>query len=161
MPQEHAQEHRHVPKRVQRGQHSSDPIGQTSCSKQRSSARSRNRRLTSHPVPQHPQSRSRGPHRRHRRVKRPTRQEARPANHPGARLCRGKGGLLQGKAPLLLVLDVMMLNVYWITPTDAPWQSILDCSEANEGFYVKCGFRRAGLEMAHYYEAPTTKYEAS
>ena len=31
-------------------------------------------------------------------------------------------------------------------------QSILDCSEANEGFYVKCGFKRAGLEMAHYYE---------
>jgi glucosamine-phosphate N-acetyltransferase len=30
-------------------------------------------------------------------------------------------------------------------------QSILDCSEANEGFYVKCGFKRAGLEMAHYY----------
>lgn len=30
-------------------------------------------------------------------------------------------------------------------------QSILDCSEANEGFYVKCGFNRAGLEMAHYY----------
>lgn len=33
-------------------------------------------------------------------------------------------------------------------------QTILDCSEANEGFYVKCGFKRAGLEMAHYYEAP-------
>ncbi|KAF1977979.1 glucosamine 6-phosphate N-acetyltransferas-like protein [Bimuria novae-zelandiae CBS 107.79] len=31
------------------------------------------------------------------------------------------------------------------------YKSILDCSEANEGFYVKCGFRRAGLEMAHYY----------
>ncbi|CAG8918334.1 unnamed protein product [Penicillium salamii] len=30
-------------------------------------------------------------------------------------------------------------------------QSILDCSEVNEGFYVKCGFKRAGLEMAHYY----------
>lgn len=34
------------------------------------------------------------------------------------------------------------------------YKSILDCSEANEGFYVKCGFRRAGLEMAHYYEGP-------
>ncbi|KKA28509.1 hypothetical protein TD95_002888 [Thielaviopsis punctulata] len=32
------------------------------------------------------------------------------------------------------------------------YKSILDCSEANEGFYIKCGFRRAGLEMAHYYE---------
>jgi glucosamine-phosphate N-acetyltransferase len=34
------------------------------------------------------------------------------------------------------------------------YKSILDCSEANEGFYVKCGFKRAGLEMAHYYEVP-------
>ncbi|KAH8654539.1 glucosamine 6-phosphate N-acetyltransferase-like protein [Tricladium varicosporioides] len=34
------------------------------------------------------------------------------------------------------------------------YKSILDCSEANEGFYVKCGFKRAGLEMAHYYEHP-------
>ncbi|KAJ5166166.1 Glucosamine 6-phosphate N-acetyltransferase [Penicillium canariense] len=31
------------------------------------------------------------------------------------------------------------------------YKSILDCSEPNEGFYVKCGFKRAGLEMAHYY----------
>jgi glucosamine-phosphate N-acetyltransferase len=35
------------------------------------------------------------------------------------------------------------------------YKSILDCSEANEGFYVKCGFRRAGLEMAHYYDGTT------
>jgi glucosamine-phosphate N-acetyltransferase len=34
------------------------------------------------------------------------------------------------------------------------YKTILDCSEANEGFYVKCGFRRAGLEMAHYHEGP-------
>ncbi|KAK5115134.1 hypothetical protein LTR62_001831 [Meristemomyces frigidus] len=33
------------------------------------------------------------------------------------------------------------------------YKTILDCSEANEGFYVKCGFKRAGLEMAHYYGA--------
>ncbi|MCJ1251500.1 Glucosamine-phosphate N-acetyltransferase-like protein [Trapelia coarctata] len=32
------------------------------------------------------------------------------------------------------------------------YKSILDCSEANEGFYVKCGYKRAGLEMSHYYE---------
>ena len=32
------------------------------------------------------------------------------------------------------------------------YKSILDCGETNEGFYVKCGFKRAGLEMAHYYE---------
>ena len=37
------------------------------------------------------------------------------------------------------------------------YKSILDCSEANEGFYAKCGFRRAGLEMAHYYEAEKSK----
>ena len=37
-----------------------------------------------------------------------------------------------------------------------PLQTILDCSEANEGFYVKCGYKRAGLEMAHYYE-PSSK----
>lgn len=42
------------------------------------------------------------------------------------------------------------------------YKSILDCSEANEGFYVKCGYRRAGLEMAHYYEkGPKTPYERS
>lgn len=42
------------------------------------------------------------------------------------------------------------------------YKSILDCSEANEGFYVKCGFKRAGLEMAHYYEkGPKTNYEKS
>ncbi|ODA80464.1 hypothetical protein RJ55_03422 [Drechmeria coniospora] len=37
------------------------------------------------------------------------------------------------------------------------YKSILDCSEANEGFYLKCGFRRAGLQMAHYYEADKAK----
>ncbi|KAG6000103.1 hypothetical protein E4U21_005816 [Claviceps maximensis] len=31
------------------------------------------------------------------------------------------------------------------------YKCILDCSDVNEGFYVKCGFRRAGLQMAHYY----------
>ncbi|KAI9817569.1 MAG: Glucosamine-phosphate N-acetyltransferase-like protein [Pycnora praestabilis] len=40
------------------------------------------------------------------------------------------------------------------------YKSILDCSEANEGFYVKCGFKRAGLEMAHYYDKPKSKYES-
>ncbi|KAH7309149.1 acyl-CoA N-acyltransferase [Stachybotrys elegans] len=37
------------------------------------------------------------------------------------------------------------------------YKSILDCSEANEGFYIKCGFRRAGLQMAHYYEGDKAK----
>lgn len=31
------------------------------------------------------------------------------------------------------------------------YKTILDCSEVNEGFYIKCGFKRAGVEMAHYY----------
>lgn len=31
------------------------------------------------------------------------------------------------------------------------YKCILDCSEANEGFYVKCGYKRGGLEMARYY----------
>jgi GNAT superfamily N-acetyltransferase len=39
------------------------------------------------------------------------------------------------------------------------YKSILDCSEANEGFYVKCGFKRAGLQMAHYYPPPTLSEE--
>ncbi|KAF2839921.1 glucosamine 6-phosphate N-acetyltransferas-like protein [Patellaria atrata CBS 101060] len=34
------------------------------------------------------------------------------------------------------------------------YKSILDCSEANEGFYKKCEFSRAGLQMAHYYDKP-------
>jgi glucosamine-phosphate N-acetyltransferase len=37
------------------------------------------------------------------------------------------------------------------------YKSILDCSEKNEGFYVKCGFRKAGLQMAHYYEGTKSK----
>lgn len=37
------------------------------------------------------------------------------------------------------------------------YKTILDCSETNEGFYIKCGFRRAGLEMAHYYDTPKSK----
>ena len=37
------------------------------------------------------------------------------------------------------------------------YKSILDCSETNEGFYVKCGFRKAGLQMAHYYEGGKAK----
>lgn len=42
-------------------------------------------------------------------------------------------------------IAVLMLTYVFLV------QSILDCSEVNEGFYLKCGFRRAGLEMAHYY----------
>ncbi|KAJ6262102.1 hypothetical protein Dda_2907 [Drechslerella dactyloides] len=32
------------------------------------------------------------------------------------------------------------------------YKSILDCSESNQGFYEKCGFKLAGVEMAHYYK---------
>ncbi|KAG5995275.1 hypothetical protein E4U43_003063 [Claviceps pusilla] len=39
------------------------------------------------------------------------------------------------------------------------YKCILDCSEANEGFYVKCGFRRAGLQMAHYYREDKNKIQ--
>ena len=45
---------------------------------------------------------------------------------------------------LIQALDFIAENV-------GCYKTILDCSEANEGFYIKCGFRRAGLEMAHYY----------
>lgn len=31
------------------------------------------------------------------------------------------------------------------------YKAILDCSEKNEGFYVKCGYKKAGVQMAHYY----------
>lgn len=27
------------------------------------------------------------------------------------------------------------------------YKAILDCSEKNEGFYVKCGYKRAGVQM--------------
>jgi len=31
------------------------------------------------------------------------------------------------------------------------YKAILDCSENNEGFYVKCGYKKAGIQMAHYF----------
>ena len=37
------------------------------------------------------------------------------------------------------------------------YKTILDCSEPNEGFYVKCGYKRAGLQMAHYYGTASAK----
>lgn len=41
------------------------------------------------------------------------------------------------------------------------YKTILNCSEANEGFYVKCDYRRAGLEMAHYYGQNMNGYAKS
>ncbi|MCJ1231077.1 Glucosamine-phosphate N-acetyltransferase-like protein [Toensbergia leucococca] len=37
------------------------------------------------------------------------------------------------------------------------YKTILDCSEANEGFYVKCGYKRTGMEMARYAAPPRRK----
>ncbi|CZR51398.1 probable glucosamine-phosphate N-acetyltransferase [Phialocephala subalpina] len=51
---------------------------------------------------------------------------------------------------LIQALDFIAENV-------GCYKCILDCSEANEGFYVKCGYKRAGLEMAHYYDGSTSK----
>ncbi|PHH81571.1 hypothetical protein CDD82_457 [Ophiocordyceps australis] len=37
------------------------------------------------------------------------------------------------------------------------YKTILDCSEGNMGFYIKCGYRFAGLEMAHYFNDSKSK----
>jgi len=37
-------------------------------------------------------------------------------------------------------------------------QTILDCSPAKEGFYIKCGYEKAGLEMHCYYDADAQKH---
>jgi hypothetical protein len=58
--------------------------------------------------------------------------------------------MLQGMLVLCVVLKLLADFVIL--------QTILDCSEANEGFYVKCGYKRAGLEMAHYYDKPKTSH---
>lgn len=39
------------------------------------------------------------------------------------------------------------------------YKTILNCDEKNEGFYIKCGFKRACLEMSHYFEEDKTPYE--
>ncbi|KAL7266478.1 Glucosamine-phosphate N-acetyltransferase-like protein [Rhizina undulata] len=31
------------------------------------------------------------------------------------------------------------------------YKAILDCAEKNRGFYEKCGYKLAGIQMAHYY----------
>ncbi|KAH6716596.1 acyl-CoA N-acyltransferase [Leptodontidium sp. 2 PMI_412] len=38
------------------------------------------------------------------------------------------------------------------------YKTILDCSPAKEGFYVKCGYEKAGLEMHCYYDAEAQKH---
>ena len=35
------------------------------------------------------------------------------------------------------------------------YKVILDCSEDNEGFYTKCGFRRKEVQMVQYFNQPS------
>lgn len=45
------------------------------------------------------------------------------------------------------------------------YKAILDCSEKNEGFYVKCGYTRAGVQMVSLslppplYRVPLVEWE--
>ncbi|KAK6526678.1 Glucosamine-phosphate N-acetyltransferase-like protein [Arthrobotrys megalospora] len=49
-------------------------------------------------------------------------------------------------------LGLRMINALdYIAEKAGCYKSILDCSESNQGFYEKCGFKFAGIEMAHYY----------
>ncbi|KAL2020483.1 hypothetical protein VTK56DRAFT_8368 [Thermocarpiscus australiensis] len=63
----------------------------------------------------------------------------------------------QGKKLGLRVIEALD----YIAKKTGCYKTILDCSEQNEGFYVKCGFRRAGLEMAHYHEGPKSSGTAN
>ncbi|TVY54734.1 Glucosamine 6-phosphate N-acetyltransferase [Lachnellula cervina] len=38
------------------------------------------------------------------------------------------------------------------------YKTILDCSAKNEGFYVKCGYEKAGTEMQHYFDDEAVKH---
>lgn len=39
------------------------------------------------------------------------------------------------------------------------YKSILGCSVENEGFYVKCGFKKGGTNMNQYYEEEKNSWE--
>ena len=39
------------------------------------------------------------------------------------------------------------------------YKSTLGCSEANESFYVKCGYEKRGTVMSQYYEDVKSDYE--
>jgi glucosamine-phosphate N-acetyltransferase len=54
--------------------------------------------------------------------------------------------------PLAAHARALLFTPQLAQDTNHSLQTILDCSETNEGFYVKCGYKRVGLEMAHYYE---------
>ncbi|KAL1964905.1 hypothetical protein VTN77DRAFT_6258 [Rasamsonia byssochlamydoides] len=66
-------------------------------------------------------------------------------------ICKDHQGQQFGKR-LIQTLDSIAVSV-------GCYKTILDCAERNEGFYAKCGYQRAGVEMAHYYEEPKSEYE--
>ncbi|KAF4629067.1 hypothetical protein G7Y89_g9082 [Cudoniella acicularis] len=39
------------------------------------------------------------------------------------------------------------------------YKTILNCSPETEGFYEKCGYKKSGSEMHHYYNAVAEEYE--
>ena len=54
----------------------------------------------------------------------------------------------QGKRLGLYILQALG----YIAEKVGCYKQILDCSAKNEGFYVKCGFKRVGYEPAHYHD---------
>ncbi|KAL2070025.1 hypothetical protein VTL71DRAFT_14705 [Oculimacula yallundae] len=60
----------------------------------------------------------------------------------------------QGKG---LGLSLLQFLAYIAEKTGC-YKTILDCSPAKEGFYVKCGYEKAGLEMHCYYDAEAQKH---
>lgn len=53
---------------------------------------------------------------------------------------------------LIQALDSVAVNV-------GCYKCILNCAERNQGFYEKCGYSRAALEMSHYFEEAKSDYE--
>ncbi|KAG4436557.1 hypothetical protein IFR05_007952 [Cadophora sp. M221] len=60
----------------------------------------------------------------------------------------------QGKKLGLKLLQFLS----YIAEKTGCYKTILDCSPAKEGFYVKCGYEKAGLEMHCYYDAEAQKH---
>ncbi|MCJ1308746.1 Glucosamine-phosphate N-acetyltransferase-like protein [Agyrium rufum] len=54
----------------------------------------------------------------------------------------------QGKKLGQTIIEVLSL----LADRVGCYKTILDCSEANEGFYKKCGYERAGLEMKRHFQ---------
>ncbi|KAH8812771.1 acyl-CoA N-acyltransferase [Xylogone sp. PMI_703] len=53
---------------------------------------------------------------------------------------------------MIKALDSVAINV-------GCYKCILNCSEKNEAFYIKCGYHKASTEMAHYFEEEKSAYE--